>query len=252
MASDDLLAYLFDDKPHALSGAVAGWTTDSRRFAAFVETYRDKIRKKLRGTRDGEGVRDVQAELETAYVLLQERRFTVEYEKYGVGKARCPDFTVTFRANVLFNVEVTRKRASERAPTMTARTPHADLERAPSERERESNRFLDLVCAKLTQMQPGMVNLLWVVVDSREVEQIDVTGAMRQLKARAESRDVSLFTRHGFIDTADFFRHYLRLSGIVVRAIASADANPSHALWVNNQAQHPIPAAIRTILEKHS
>ena len=45
---DDLLTYLFDAQPHQFATPMATWLTASRRFTTFVDTFRDKIRKKLR------------------------------------------------------------------------------------------------------------------------------------------------------------------------------------------------------------
>jgi hypothetical protein len=37
-------------------------------------------------------------------------RFIVEYEKFGVGKKRSPDFTATFESSLEFNIEIKRIR----------------------------------------------------------------------------------------------------------------------------------------------
>src|SRR5512143_1161428 len=80
MLVDELLDYLFNGQPHLLAAAMAAWLASSRRFAAFVTTYRTKIRKKLRATQEIESLLDLRLELETAYLLLQERTFSLEYE----------------------------------------------------------------------------------------------------------------------------------------------------------------------------
>src|ERR1041385_8142024 len=98
MTTNELLAEAFGDATHPLAAQCARWMDESGRFGAFVAAYRTKIRKKVRGLRDEEGRGDLLFELATAHRLLQERRFTIEYEKYGVGKQRAPDFTVTFKA----------------------------------------------------------------------------------------------------------------------------------------------------------
>src|SRR5215210_1394248 len=112
MTFEELIAYIFAGQTHSFAAQFAHWANESARFRAFAEMYRDKIRKKIRGIKDEPGLRDLQFELEVAYLLLQERRFLVEYEKYGVGKQRSADFYVTFRANVAFNVEVKHIRFS--------------------------------------------------------------------------------------------------------------------------------------------
>ncbi len=250
-AVDDLLAYIFDRRPHALRPMMMEWIISSRRFAQFADTYRDKIRKKLRGAHAWEAVRDVQAELETAYRLLEVRRFEVAYEKYGVGKARCPDLTVTFRSHVVFNVEVTRMRAAPATPSATTSTVQQDLEPASAEADRLAGRLSEVVCAKLGQMPPGMMNLLWVVTDGAIADKLDVAGAMKDLKTRAEGKDATLYARHGFRDTSDFFKRYLQLSGIVLLATGGSLAPPA-TLWFNSQARHPIPPTIRALLVRQA
>jgi hypothetical protein len=88
---------------------LTGWLAGSARFRAFSDAYRDKIRKKFHGAIDAEAVRDVRAELQTARLLLADRRIDVAFEAYGSGKVG-PDLTVTFRATRAFNLEVTRPR----------------------------------------------------------------------------------------------------------------------------------------------
>src|SRR5438093_13336590 len=104
---DELIAYLFAAADSALATEVGPWLVASPRFRGFAETYRDKIRKKARGLRDDEGRRDFAFELAIASRLVEERRFTLEYESYGMGR-RAPDFRVTFRGRVRFNVEARR------------------------------------------------------------------------------------------------------------------------------------------------
>src|SRR5438552_12518621 len=106
---DELIAYLFRAAHPSLATEVGPWLVASPRFRAFAETYRDKIRKKARGLRDDEGLRDLAFELAVALRLLEERRFALEYESYGVGQ-RAPDFRVTSRSGWRFNVEVGRWR----------------------------------------------------------------------------------------------------------------------------------------------
>jgi hypothetical protein len=97
----DLIAYVFEGQPHLLSEALMQWMEASSRFTDFVETYRDKIRKKIRVTREPESVLDLFVELEVAHCLLNDRRLVVAYEPYASSKRRGPDFAVTYRANLL-------------------------------------------------------------------------------------------------------------------------------------------------------
>src|SRR5437764_481069 len=113
MPADDVLPYIFGNTRLPLAVQFAQWVQASPRFRAFAVTYRDKIRKKVRGITEAEGYRDLQAELAAAYFLALERRFLVEYEKYGVGKQRGPDFSVTYKTHIRFDVEVTRLRRGQ-------------------------------------------------------------------------------------------------------------------------------------------
>src|SRR5205823_97075 len=68
---------------------------------------RAKIRKKLRTATTPESLRSVLLELEVARHLVEDRRCQVEYERYGQGRVRSPDLSVTFRAHTTLNLEVT-------------------------------------------------------------------------------------------------------------------------------------------------
>ncbi len=147
----DLIAYLFDGQPHLLSNELLEWMDASSRFTAFVETYRDKIRKKIRVTREPESILDLRGELDVARGLLGDRRLAVEYEPYASAKRRGPDFTVTYRENLVFNIEVARI--------------HVDGSGvAGQDLPRWGDRILRILLYKLGQMQPGMSNLLVIHV----------------------------------------------------------------------------------------
>src|SRR5436309_11088529 len=131
----ELTAYLFGPSDSSLASEIGPWLVASPRFRAFAEIYRDKIRKKARGVRDDEGRRDLAFELAIASRLLEERRFVPEYESYGAGH-RGPDFRVTFRSRLRFNVEVRRLRRP-------APMPGAPADPAP---------LIRAVCDKLGQL----------------------------------------------------------------------------------------------------
>jgi len=54
---DDLIESIFAGQDAMLRAEFAGWVRGSRRFAAFAEVYRGKIRAKLRHARDEGGRR---------------------------------------------------------------------------------------------------------------------------------------------------------------------------------------------------
>lgn len=237
MLIDELLHYLFDGQSHILSEPMGTWLGSSRRFTAFVNTFRDKIRKKLRVSRDQETLYDLRLELETAYLLLQERNLSLAYETEQTGPGRSPDFAVTFTTSMTFMVEVTRLRGAAKG-TMSASDNGILL---------EHERLADAICSKLGQLLPQRGNVLVVGVDTLRLGQNDLQALMLRIQQRAEARDSTLWQRYGFRDRADFFRHYQRLSEVLLRESQWRTDQPA-IVWGNSQAKHPLPARVRTVL----
>lgn len=229
MTIAELTNVIFGLQPTPLGAQCAAWMAASRRFRAFVESYRDKIRKKVRSAEDAEGLGDVQAELAIAHALLQERRFSVEYEAYAAEKQRGPDFTVAFTTRLHFNVEVTRLRG--------ATSEAVDAPVAPS-------RLALALCAKLRQLPPSSINLLVLVV-SGHAQQADVAQAVKLLKLRAEQRDEEYFLRHGMGGSREFHTRYARLSGVLI-----AGGSGETRLWQNPEGRHLLPVELETILRR--
>lgn len=225
MLMDELLTYLFDGQPHLLAAPMETWLADSRRFMTFVNAFHTKIRKKLRATREPEGLLDLRLELETAYLLLQEPALSVVYEPLPIRQSRGPDFAVTFTTSTLFMVEVTRLRMTE------------DIE----------ERLADMVCSKLAQLPAQRSNVLLVGVEALRLTSETLRAAMLQLQQRAERADVSFAQRYGFRDRADFFQHFQRLSELLVRG-PQLQAGEAVIGWVNPQGKHPLPGKVRTVL----
>jgi hypothetical protein len=236
MKANELLTYIFGGSAHSFAGPFGAWLKASPAFQTFAETYRSKIHRKVQGLRDEETQRDLLAELAVAYWLLQERRFTVEYELYSADKQRGPDFTVTFRTRVRFNVEVTRLRIT---PAPEPVDPAAD-----------QAKILNTICAKLGQMPPSIINVLVLVADPNMVEAEAVAAAIRLLADRAAHKDDAFFARRGFISARDFQRQYARLSAILFRPLSLGTAPTSATLWPNAQARHPLPTDIAAVLQR--
>src|SRR5688500_16644627 len=97
MTIDQILNHILADPSHFLRHRIETRLRASSRFRAFTEAYHGKIRKKLRDARDREAVEDIAFELETAYMLLGERRFELEYEPYRAVGTRSPDFAVIYK-----------------------------------------------------------------------------------------------------------------------------------------------------------
>jgi hypothetical protein len=225
---DDLLDYIFDGKKPALYPEFEGWVRGSRRFKAFAVSYRSKIRTKLKNVRDEGGMKDLRAELETAALLLREERFTLEYEKYAASKQRGPDFTVTFKAHTPFNVEVRRIRS---------------VELDDGDTEARIGKLMAVLCDKVGQMPPSIVNLLWLIAE-REIPVADLTRAVMTLRQLAERKAEDFFTRRGFESAADFLRQYRQMSGIVLHQ------SGENVLWLNSLARHKAPPEIVTAIQR--
>src|SRR5262249_47038662 len=86
------------------------WLSTVPRFCDFARTYRNKIKSKFKDAREVEDVRDVLAEIETACRFLADPELEVEYEPYGQGKSRSPDFCIRSCRYGDFNVETKRIR----------------------------------------------------------------------------------------------------------------------------------------------
>lgn len=225
---EELLAAIFGDSGAEPAVRCLAWMLDEPRFATFLQRHREKIRKKARTASGAEGLRDLLAELQTAHHLLRERRFDLAYEAYAAAKTRGPDFTVTYKGHILFNVEVKRVRTAALQPS--AFEPH----------------LVDALCAKLRQMPPSMPNVLLIVAEHAP-EDTDLAAVLRRLLARAERADAALFARYGFGGTRDFFAAIRRLSAVMVRHTSGTAASP---LWQNPQAHHPLHPDLPALLAR--
>lgn len=225
MTDSELLAAVFGGAAPPLRDACAVWIASSRPFRAFLEAHAGKIRKKARQAADSESLRDLQLELDTAYQLLAHRGVTLAYERYLADKARGPDFTVTYKGHLLFNVEVKRLRA-----------PIAD------------GKLGAAICDKLRQMPPSMVNILLIGADTSANDSLSVAATVKQLVLRAESKQDAFFAERGFRDSRDFLRDLQRLSGVLLRADWRDEAES--ALWLNPQARHHVPADVEKLLRR--
>jgi hypothetical protein len=227
---NELLTSLFDGRSHLLAEPMEAWLSSSRRFTDFVRDHHTKIRKKIRTTQEPETLRDLQLELETAYLLLREKSLSLKYEPQHPELGRSPDFAVTFTTSLTFMVEVTRMRG----------IPVGQL---------FNDRFTDLVCDKLGQLLSQRSNLLLVGAEGPHLTSDELRALMLRLQQRSEGNDASVVQRYGFRDRADFFTRYQRLSAILVRGIP-LQAGDAVILWDNPQAKYPLPAKVRTALTR--
>ena len=227
MNTRELLAYLCEDPTHEAAAPINRRITESRRFHTFAADNRAKIRKKIRTATTPETLRSVLLELEVARRLVVDPRCVVEYERYGQGKVRSPDLTVTFRARTVVNVEVTQ------------------LQSPDTEASQWDGKLIGLVCHKLGQLMPESQNVLVLASESSSLTVEHVARAMKRLKAQIEQREGDFLSRFGFSDRSGFFKQFQRLGGILVWKCEEHEVENS--LWTNPQAKHPIPAAVVTL-----
>lgn len=225
---DNLLTEIFSGSKPFFYREFEGWVRGSRRYKAFATGYSTKIRAKLKNARDSSGLKDLYAELETAALLLREARFTLEYERYLAAKQRGPDFTVIFKTHTPFNVEVRRFRTTE-------------LDDADS--EGHSGKLMALLCDKVGQMPPSIINLLWLTAE-RDIPEDDIIRAVTTLRQLAESKSEAFFMRRGFKNAADFLRQYQHLSGVVLRHPGE------NILWLNPLARHKVLPEMLTAIKR--
>ncbi len=243
MTVDQLLNLILTDPSHFLRQRIEHWIRASSRFRAFSETYHDKIRKKLRDARDNQAVEDIAFELQTASLLLRERRFALEYEPRFVNRTRSPDFTVTFKTHVRLNVEVKRNRVLARDP-VGVDDPVALI------KQHEIAKWIGGVCDKLGQMSPDCPNLLVMSAISSDYRVEELHAALARLRLQAESNLDVVFHVRGFAGAKDWLHQYRQLSAIMIRPDPAATAALPTILWFNSLAKHPVPDDLRSVLRR--
>lgn len=218
-AAERLASYLCDGVP-TLEGdttpaELSGWLGSSRRFQAFAEVHRDKIRKKLRVSAEPGARGDVRAELQAAYLLLNDRRIELAFEAYGSGQ-RGPDFTVTFRASHRFNLEVTRPRKG-----------NGDGDAASI--------IAGALLAKLRQLPVDAPNAILVAGALADSDR-DVELAVRELKRRADQGDERFFTAKG-TSMKEFQALHRRMAFLMV---GQSSGGGIHS-WTNPESRRALP-----------
>ena len=221
-SADRLGQFLSDGADDELAEELAGWLASSRRFRAFADAHRDKIRKKLRSATDADARRDVRAELLVAHRLLADRRIELAFEADGSGKGG-PDFSVALHSGRRCNVEVTRLRS---LPTDKA--------------------LAGTVLAKLRQLPPSVPNILVIAVEAGPAA--DIGDAMQVLRSLVDANDESFLISRGLAGRRAFHDRLRRLGAVIVWSeTAAGDARA--VAWRNNTARiGPPESLLRTCL----
>jgi hypothetical protein len=220
---DRLVDHLTGGHADTLAGELRAWARASRRFRAFLEDHRDKVRKKLRTARDADARLDVRAELAVAHALLADSRIELAWEASGA-RVGGPDFTVAYRGRPALTLEVTRWRG----------TPEAVRHGRP-------------LLAKLRQLPVGSANAVLLAVGPSAA--VPEPGAMVEAwRARAAADDDAYFARVGLAGVRDFRTRLGRLGGVIVWTAGAGTADGAR-LWRNPAARILLPSdAARAIL----
>ncbi|MEP7292467.1 MAG: hypothetical protein ABI835_11825 [Chloroflexota bacterium] len=221
MTASEVLEALFEDQYHPLYPTLEVWVKSDRRFRAFAERYHGKMRRKLRTIPDAAGAADLLFEFEIARWLLQEARFEVEYETFDARQGG-PDYTVAYRVNTRFNVEVRRIRSRETG-------------------EPRLRKLVETLADKTKQMPPSAINLL--VLSDGSTAGDDLAAAATMLRGLAERKAEDYFAQRGYKNAADFLKQFRQLSGVLLKADQST-------LWLNSLAKHPLPKELVLTLER--
>lgn len=221
MTASEVLEAIFENERHTLYPTLAAWIKNERRYRAFAERYRGKMRSKLRNATGQEATADLRFEFEVAHWLLQEPRFEVAYETFDARQGG-PDYTVSYRVNTRFNVEVRRIRRT-------------------GEGEERVRKLVETLTDKARQMPPNAVNLL--VVSDGSAAGDDVAAAGTILRGLAERKHEEFFAHRGYKSAADFLKQYRQMSAVLMKA-------DSDAVWLNPLAKYPLPKDVALALER--
>lgn len=222
---DELVQSICGATDHPLAPLLRQWCNEARPFITFAETHAPKIRKKARLAPRDDELTDLLAELAVAAFLVRDQRFTVRYEPYRATGLRGPDFEVIYKTHSALHVEVTRLRLRDLAG--------ADLSGTALKLAR-------VVCDKIGQFPPGVMNLLAVVIPPDAASDALVPTALRLLESYPQ-REASLvpppLRREGVLA---YLRQRQRLSAIALCSFTTAWRPLIVKLWLNPQAKHPL------------
>jgi len=103
-----------------------------------------------------------------------------------------------------------------------------------------ATRLAALLCGKLDQLVAGTANLLVLVSDDGLFSGEHVDTTLQELRRRAEANDDAYFAFRGLAGARALRQVLSRLSGMLM----VVPTVPTEALFVHQQARHPLPAAL--------
>ncbi|MDQ3397438.1 MAG: hypothetical protein M3511_06635 [Deinococcota bacterium] len=235
--TDDLVQRICGTTDHPLAPFLHRWCEESRPFTAFAETHATKLRKKARLASPGGALNDLLAELATAAFLVRDRRFTLQYEPYRATGLRGPDFQVIFKTHTSFHVEVTRLRL---------------LNLGGDDLAGAALKLARVVCDKIGQFPPGVMNLLAVVVPPGVERDTFIPSTIRLLDIYPQREARLLVPELPLEDVRSYLRQRQRLSAIALCSFTSAWQPLMVTLWLNRQTKHPLHPEVAKYLVRTS
>lgn len=109
------------------------------------------------------------------------------------------------------------------------------------------NRLMEVICEKVGQMPPNVMNVLVVSIEEK-YDGNDLPPAATRLKTLADQKAEGFFAERGFKNAADFYRQYQNLSAIITQQPQVDGESPP--MWLNPIARYPLARELITALEK--
>jgi hypothetical protein len=114
--------------------------------------------------------------------------------------------------------------------------------------QKESYKFSNTIFEKLTQMVPGMINIIICSTASTTHEREDLPRAITSINSLIKNKDNDFFIRNGFESISDFLNHTKNISAILFKGIWYNASHPPNLLWCNSHAEHIIPEILKDFL----
>jgi len=114
--------------------------------------------------------------------------------------------------------------------------------------QKEPYKFADAIFEKITQMVPGMMNVLVCSTTSSTHEREDLMYAIRSINSLMKKKDDDFFARKGFNGISGFLDPTKYLSGVLFKGIWFNASQPPNLLWCNSKAEHQIPDDLQVYL----
>ena len=118
--------------------------------------------------------------------------------------------------------------------------------------QKEPYKFSNTIFEKLSQMVPGMINVIICSTASSTHEREDLLDAIRSINSLIKKMDDDFFVRNGFKAVSDFLDHTKHLTAILFKGIWFNASQPPNLLWCNSKAECQIPNDLQEYLSTMS